>query len=670
MGKFYRKNNKFDKFRSDKFHKNATSGKSELDVSFTEFESSLPEPEKVSDKGLLYNIKAFKDLQNVGSIEVKADPNASILRGSYPYNIIAKTNRVVDANYAGKPNIEGNILTRLQNSNKSQLLNVFDLATINFRANYLYLCYKRNSTNKHNNVAVNMEMNKAFNEAISKGYSTMFTQLPYYTDTIATDLPEPSSYGSTELAIYHKMGGLLHYQTVLQNAMLPLSKYIQTISLQQTALNMSYRREAPTVTALYGLLMKKAFKATLNAIGSNVIGEYFDLNWYKQMNTLANIASRKADAMTDPLITATMTTYVPKCTMTTPSSVKYYDSDEVLSATGIWLNPDTWQKEGTSELPATLTFEELVYRLCRLLDINSILAWSRMLNTDPSSVGVITTPSAYYQSIIQFIEAINVILTKFATSMSEVRTFIDKLNDTHFVYWRKGVTLSVDSIKDYTPVYNVILHNLVATYIGSASTMTYDTNTQRWQCSTMWNKYTGIPTFDSISGGSFLTFGLRNLELGSLTETDTAMCLPIMFATELISGSSRCVITSRKGLQFNVTGREVTSVTEDPTLSRLDPLEVGFKVKIPTVDTTSISGSNAEKAHIRSAILAVLLNLAGYGSVKTASTTYISVLDPDYICFLDLQIADVSNEMIQFCRNYSPFRVMTPSGERTMGFGR
>lgn len=324
-----------------------------------EFESSLPEPEKVTTDSLTYNIKAFRDLQNVGAIEVKADPNSSILRGSYPYNIIARTNKVVDANYAGKPNIEGNILTRLQNSNKSQLLNVFDLTTINFRANYLYLCYSRSESTKHNNIAVNMEMNKAFNEALAKGYSTMFTQLPYYTDTITTSLPVPETYSASETGVYHKMGGLLHYQTVLQNAMLPISKYIQTISLQQEALNMSYRREAPTVTALYGLLMKKAFKATLNAVGTTIIGEYFDLNWYKQMNTLANIASRKSNSMTDPLMTATMTTCIPSCTMATAgqSPVTYYDSTQVLKAAGVWLNPDTWQFDGTSSEPVELSFE-------------------------------------------------------------------------------------------------------------------------------------------------------------------------------------------------------------------------------------------------------------------------------------------------------------------------
>lgn len=638
-------------------------------IEFVEYKGSVPTDEKPNESALNYNVKAFRDLQNVGAIEVKADPNSSILRGSYPYNIIARTNKVVDANYAGKDNIDGNVLTRLQNSNTSQLLNIFDVATINFRANYLYMCYSTNETTKHNNVAVNMEMNKAFNEALSKAYSTMTTQLPYYTDTITTSLPVPPNYSATETAIYHKLGGLIHYQTVLQNAMAPISKYIETMSLQQTILNMSYRRESPTITALYGLLNKSAFKATLNAIGSNIIGEYFDVNWYKQMNTLANVPSRKSNSMTDPLLTATMTTYIPTCTMQTPSGTKYYDSEAVLTAKGIWLNPDTWKFDGTEKNPVALSFEQIIYRLCRMMDVSTILTWARKLNTDPNSVGVITTPSSYYQNLNKMIEAVNLILTKFTTSMTDIRTFIDKLDLSHMVYWRKGTSLSVSSINDYEPTYNVILHNMIACYIGGSSTMIYDTNTQRWQASTLWNKYTGIPNFDKMSGGSFLTFGLRNLDVGSLNSTDSAMCLPIMFATELTAGSSKCVATTRKGLSVTVVGKETNNITTNSTLARLDPLDIGFAIKVPTMDVNITGLSATEKAKISSSALQFMLNIAGYGTTILAPNTTTSACDPDYVCFLDLQVADVSNEMIQFCRNYSPFRVMTPDGKRTIGFG-
>lgn len=658
-------------YKQHKNYRSKNGGTKSGDYVIKTFEGSIPSPEKTSEASLTYNVKAFRDLQNVGAIELKADPNAAITRGSYPYNIIARTNKVVEANYSGRENIEGNILTRLQNSNDSLLLNTFDLATINFRVNYLYLCYGESDVTKHNNVAVNMEMNKALNEALSKGYSTMMTALPYYTDDISTNMPMPKPYenDSTLKSIYGKLGGLLHYQTVLQNAVSPISKYIETMSLEQTALNMSFRRESPTITALYGLLKKSAFKATLNAVGSNIIGEYFDTNWYRQMNTMAYTPSRKSNSMSDPLLTATMTTCIPSCLMKTQSGVTYYDSASILKAKGIWVNPDTWTFDGTTDKPVEISFEDLIYRLNRMLDVSTILTWARKLNTAPSSVGTITSPSAYYQSIVKMIEAINLILTSFTTAMTNIRTFIDKLDTSNMVYWKKGVSLSVSNITVYDPTFNVILHNLIAAYIGGSSTMTYDQNTQRWQAATLWNKYTGIAEFDRMSGGSFLTFGLRKLDTTGLADTDTAMCLPIVFSAELKSGYSKCVATTRLGLVVSVTSREVTDLSEDRVLSRLDPLMVKFPIKIPAMNI-NISGLKPdEKARVASSAQQFLLTIAGYGSTSVDGTNYYAACDPDYVCFLDVQISDVSNEMIQFCRNYSPFRVSTPDGKRTIGFG-
>jgi len=642
-----------------------------LNFEKVEWNYGVPSKEKVSNNSMTFQNKAFRDLQNVGMIEVKADPNSQAEKAGVPYNIIALTNKVLDANYTGYDNISGNVLTRLQNSNDSQLLNNFDTVSMNVRVNYGYMCYETSATTNHNNLAVNREMLKAFNEALSKGYSTMLTQLPFYTNKIESGLPSISGLTTEQEDIYGKFGGVIHYQTVQQNLVAPLAKYIQTMSLEQELATMSFRREAPLITALYGLLRKKAFIANLNSIGTNVIGEYFDLNWYKQNNTLINIPSRRSRSMLDPLVTATATTYIPWCTMSIISgetTTKYYDSRDVLKTTGIYLNPDTWQFDGTAESPYTITLEQAVYRLNRLLDQQTILTWARKLNTTPNEVHSINTPSAYYQNIVKLIEAINVMATGFVTNIADIRTFIDKLQESGMVYWQKGVKLSVDHIEAVPVTYNVLLHNMVSAYIGGSKTMVYDTNTQRWQCYTLWNKYEGIAEFDRKSGGSFLTFGLRNLDLGSLAPTDIAMCLPILLSPELTSGSSKCLATTRLGYLKQVTYQSSTNILDDPVLSRLDPLKIGFSVKVPYMDISELTTA-AARAKITSSCLQLLQNLAGYGKVKRTSTLFDSVCDPDYICFIDVQLEDVSNEMITYCRNYSPFRVQTPDGKRTIGFG-
>jgi len=641
-----------------------------------EWDYGVPTKEKVSSNSMTYQTKAFRDLQNIGLIEVKADPNTEASRAGVPYNIIARMNKVVDAKYAGYDNISGNVLTRLQNSNDSQLLNVFDTLSMNIRVNYLYMCYATSDTTKHNNLAVNREMLKAFTEALSKGYSTMLTQLPFYTNKITGGLPAISGLTDTQEEIYGKFGGIIHYQTVLQNLVAPIAKYIQTMSLESELAMMSYRREAPLITSLYGLFRKKAFIATLNSIGTNVIGEYFDLNWYKQNNTLINVPSRKSKCLSDPLITATATTYINPCTMSVltgtdehgdPVYEEYYDSDEVLKTYGVFFNPDTWNYDGTADTPVAITLENAIYRLNRLLDQQTILTWARTLNST-AGPHLISTPSAYYQNVVRLIEAINVMATQFVTNVADIRTFIDKLNDSRMVYWQKGIKLSVDRIEPVEVTYNVLLHNMISAYVGGSNKMIYDVNTQRWQCYTLWNKYEGIAEFDRRSGGSFLTFGLRNLDLGSLSSTDIAMCLPILLAPELTTGSTKCVATTRLGYMVQVSSTVSNSIIDNPVLSRLDPLKIGFSIKVPTIDVSAITTA-AARAKLASAACQLLQCIAGYGTVKRTASYFDNVCDPDFICFIDVQIEDVSNEMITYCRNFSPFRVQTPDGKRTIGFG-
>lgn len=642
-----------------------------LNVSQENWDYGVPTKEKVNNNSFAFQNKAFRDLQNVGLIEVKADPNTEASKAGVPYNIIAQTNKVIDAKYSGYDNIAGNVITRLQNSNDSQLLNNYDTISMNIRINYLYMCYKTSSATNHNNIAVNRELLKAFNEALSKGYSTMLTQLPFYTNKISTNLPAITGLTTEQQDIYGKFGGIIHYQTVQQNLVAPLAKYIQTMSLESEIAMMSYRREAPLITSLYGLLRKKAFIANLNSIGNNVLGEYFDLNWYKQNNTLINIPSRKSRDMLDPLITATATTCIPTCLMQVRSGqtlTTYYDSTEVLQTTGIFLNPDTWTFDGDTDEPYTLSLEEAVYRLNRLLDQQTILTWARKLNTTPSEVNTINTPSAYYQNIIKLIEAINIMATKFVTNITDIRTFIDKLQESGMVYWKKGIKLSVDHVAPVAVNYNVLLHNMVSAYVGGSKTMIYDDNTQRWQCYTLWNKYEGIAEFDRKSGGSFLTFGLRNLDTTNIAPTDVAMCLPILLAPELVTGATKCLATTRLGFMRQIEPQSVTNILSDNVLSRLDPLKIGFSIKMPTIDVSAITDTTA-RAKIASASLQLVQHICGYGRIKKTSTTYESVCDPDYICFIDVQLEDVSNEMITFCRNYSPFRVQTPDGKRTIGFG-
>lgn len=655
-----------------------------------DFKGGYPAKEKVSSGSELVDYMAFRDLSFKGAIEPYADPNTEAAKGSYPYAILNNTNRVIEAKYPGYKNLTGNSVVRLQNSVKSQFLNFFDSIVMKKRLNYLYLAY--GSSDK--NLPTNVEMVKAFEQALSYGYSTMLTQLPFYTDAVNTDLPRGSSghplYGGHN-DTYDRMGALLHYQIVMQNIVSPLAKYVELLSLEEELMDMSYRREAPLVQQVFGQLKKKAFIAQLNAVGTVVLGEYFDTNWWKQMNALRHIPSRKANDMNHPIITMVTTTRIPRCKLFPTSDdtlTPYYDSNTALSYTvpaNTLVDPETF----TTLSSTSFSLEQLVLNLNKLLDAHYLLTWARKKNTGTLPSGAIGSASAYYQAVVQYTNAISTVAGIFGSNMTEIRTFLDKMSDTGMVYWKKGIKFDIGKIYPKSLTYNQIIADVLKATLAGADKVYFDSTTQRWICNTEWDMYSGINKFDNYSGGSFLTFSLRDI---SLTDTDgnaigeqsSSRLLPVLFSADEVTQDEATVQTghTRQGVRslnrlgtflyldsFSITNANLNT---DIILSRLNPLsDARLSIKAPNFnssifDVTVLSG--ADRAHLLAALHKSLLQIAKYDRVAY-STVVSSSCDPDLIAVIDLQVEDVSNAMIQFCRNYSPFRVNTLDGERSMGFG-
>lgn len=635
------------------------------------------------------NTKSFRQMQQVGTIDVKADPYSQILRSDVPYALVEATNVVTDSNYTGVKNIDGNTIVQMMNSsNNTTLLNTFDSLVITKRIKYLYTAQ---STTDYN-LAINYEYTKAIAEAMSKGYSTMLTQLPFYTMGIKTSIPALTTDGVPGVPTtptnsdYAKFSALIHYQSVLQNLVRPAAKYIQTMSLQGETMRMSYRRESATMTTLFGLLSKASFKATLNAIGSSILNEYFDSVWYREMNTLLNIPSRKSQGMVDPLMTMVGTHAIPTCAFYSPDTTQdsgfsaepFYDSNVSLVASGKFPLVDTFSIPNAAQ---SIGLEELVYRICYMMDVNTMITWARQANNDklptPASGSTsITQASAYFEGINVMIEAVQAIATRFTTNMSNVRTMLDRLTQAGFVYWEKGAWINVDNITQTKPTYNKILADVVKCSYSGDSTMRWNTSTRRWGFRSPFNKYEGFPVYDEMSGGAFLTTSLRSLPTPSKGDwLDTRFLLPILFAA---GGDNKakviCKITDRYGNSYNVDAMQQSVISTDPMLARLDPLVDGYGVRLPYIVITGMS-AGAPRSAIASSALATLIALFGYGRIyngSSASTANIlsTGCDPDILCYLDVELEDVSNATISYARNYSPFRVTTPVGEKTLGFSR
>lgn len=711
----YRKKNYYNN-RSARSHSSRYKGTDSASETF-----SRPNSEKVSENSELLQIKAFRDLQNIRSIDVKADPYTQMSYGSFPYTIIGGTNRVEDATYPGSDNIAGNTVVQLQNNTTtSSLMNVFDTAVAVLTRNYLYLPIRANGAN----LAYLTEVCKSVEQAVSFGESTMLTELAFTTSFYDSDMPQPTPYvpptdssgtamtNQNYVSAWSYTVALIHYQTVLQNVVRPISKYVQLRSIEKEAMRMSFRTEAPTITQFYGLLKKKSLVASFNTLSTVVINEYFDSNWYQQSTMVDCYYSRKTKGMVNPLLSLVSVdaipslkifasdsktlTYNSSSTLVTPGfKVTSYDSEgkPILKPRQKVIDPDTFNvvafgdpvTDSTGKIVSYTgwSLERLVLNVCKLLDVHYVLTWARQKRVDPSSVYASIDASAYVESIKSYLDAIIDIDTAFSAAMSDIRTFLDKLSQTNLVYWRKGVSFWIDdNINQIDPAYNVLVSNIFAANLSNGSTMEYDQGTKRWKLWTLWNKYEGIPNYDMKSGGSFLTFGLRTLVIDTdvMSMEASEGLIPILFQRDdqvLKEKTNICTATSRSGKVIYLTYDSLTSkdVLENAYLSRLDPLNSGVKIKMPTYTYVSDGSATTSRqiAALHSWVLQFISSVFGYGWIKvvnkaTMMTSYVPIIDPDYVCFLDDEIYDVSNDMIKFARNYAPFRVATPDGSRSMGF--
>lgn len=632
-----------------------------------------PSKEYVSASSATLQAKAFRDLENIGVIDVKVDPNAELSHGAFPYTVIGRTSPVLDASYPGYANITGNSITQIQNdTTTSQLMNVFDVAVITKKINYQYLPIVEDVGI---NVAYAGEMIKSVEQAVSFGFSTMLTQLQFTQDTYYTDLPIPVQYVEEGTGINRKLAkpagyyaAMIHYQCVLQSLVQPISKYIELRSLEKELMRMSFRTEAPLVTQLFGLFKKSSFIAEVNTIGTVVINEYFDVNWYKQMTTLQCVPSRKTKGMVDPLLTIVATHAIPRLKIGTS-----YDSDTLATgADAKLLNPDTLMFE-----TGALKLEQCIERALKLMNPAYILRFLRLLNRNelpqPGSGQVAcSTISAYGEAVKTYLSYIARFAAAFSTAMSNVRTFLDKLSQSGLTYWKKGVAFFVDKIVQLEPHYNALLNDVFAATYSGADKVIFDDQTKRWRAWAFWNKYTGIPEFDRVSGGSFLTFGLRSIQAkasdGSNVDfNSSAGLIPILFVPGDSYTSS--LIVTRGGASATITARPLdnNSLANDHCLTRLNVMNNKvISIKEPVIETTITDAG--KRAKFCSAALLFLGNTFGYGATKYQSAYPDNVIDPDYVAFIDLEIEDVSNQMIVYARNYAPFRVDTPNADRTMGF--
>lgn len=577
---------------------------------------------------------AFKDLNTVRPITIYANPTDQATRSAVPYAIINGTNKVFETEYPGSKNTAGNVIPQLANSNSSKFLDLMDCGKIDLELNYLYAAIKPTDYNQ----ALNVQMGKSMDEALSKAYSELFIELPFFKDTITSDMINCDASNRTQAFIW--------YQTMLQNIACIPAKYNMLMSLEQHIKDMCYNRNVAPLDDLFGLLKKAAFKAKLTAFSQTITGEYFDMNWFKQVNTLTMVPSRKTNSMRDPLLIIDAIHKIPSIL------IKAAGDTEVLNSTKYDI-----EIEGTQT-----KFEYVIKRLVNLLSPYNILKWARQY-TEGSGDFASTTPTVYFNTIVETVELLRKALNRFPSDVAEIRTVLDTANRVGMNRWSQGIYFELTRDNTYNPIFNKLCHDVFVNYLAAPDAIKFNETTQRWGFYSLWDEFLGIPKYDRVNGGSFLTFSTRKVT-GS-PSTDTKALIPQLFT---IPSDEKANFVNRKGIIVDLTYTTMNSTAIDSSAvySRLNALNSSdYSQRIPTAN---LSSGYSGIPQLGSAIEYLLARLFGLGNIKISSSVTNSTLNSEIICAIDVEMEDITNAMIAYAQAYAPFKVYSPTTTKTVGF--
>lgn len=598
-------------------------------------DAELPKKEEPNMEANLLQQVTFKSLSLAEPVTVYADPDSQGTKSAVPYAIINKTNPVVNGNYGDKSTLAGNSFPQILNNTTTRLLNLFDCITLPIDLNYLYM----NIDGQSHNTAVNIEIEKSIAEALSTTYGQMYTQLPFFTRQITS----PGTQGVNSNVMPSNGSNynifLTWYQTNLQNIALIPGRYNLLMAMKDTLKNMSYNRESNILNDLYGLLAKNSFRAKISSVSDVIKGEYFDMKWREQINTLTMVPCRKTSSMSDPLMTLNPIMKVP--------------SILVKDATGTTTLIDDYTfalNIGTSQNPNYLTLDQAVRQVITWMDPVNVLAWARQYNNNTSVI----TPTQYFNNLDLYLDYIKIMANRFEVAGEDIRVVLSVATKAGLCNWVQGIKWDVESKMSYEPVYNKIVEDVFKSYFASSGALKFDTTTYRWKYYSMWNKYLGIPKFDQKTGGAFLTISTRGIDTSTDTNfTTSKYLLPVLFD---VSSAKVATMYTRLGTAVNITYTEknAATITQDKVLNRLNPINFqDLVVRIPTIDLTAFS----DIPQIASPAYQMLANLFGLGMLEIAQDTYDTCCNSDNICYVDIELDDISNEVIVFAQTRAPFKV-------------
>lgn len=613
------------------------------------------------DLGLSY--KSLKNLPKT-PVSLLVDPYTSALPGTQPYPLLNVYNKTIGGNYAGDRNLDGGSAQQYANSILSKFLHVFDSAVLQIGLNYRYLPILAADTERGYYLVD--EMRKAIAEASSTLAATTFTNQNLYFYGVETNLPMGSATPTyyrldestqtwkvvtdavqpTDKKVYTAIEDVIYamcieYQLILQSVVLSFNQFNANRCKMGEMIRMSWNRETPTLNALFGLLKKKSFLSLFDSIAYAVEGEYLDKDFMIQSNIITSVCSRRSESMNDPLMEIV-------AHYNLPSIFKAWVTDSeknMLISTVYDFEKDmVYKPVGGNQI----TFFEAVSKINGLLSANYILEWARTIHTNGIS------DNALFNKIKTYVDTISVCMTIFKTSFNDLRSILDIMSRSGINQWEKGVKLKVTADTDMIIPNNLIVNNIYTLAMSGQDEMKFNNTTKRWSGYTLWNLYYGIPEHDTYSGGCFLSFSTKKLNVNGSSDTNIGY-LPIAFSvvnpsTEGV-GIVRAVNRLGTAVEFDYSAIKMST---DTRLARLVPLtsQAEYVIRVPHI----INGKQASEIDL-SFCYRLMQQIFGLGAVPSSKGSEVQdiSLESDIISVYDYEIEDFTNEVITYARSKGPF---------------
>lgn len=615
------------------------------------------EPKESSMTGVLAQ-KSMRDLV-FGSVKVSGDPYTTPIGADSPYPLTTIRNKLVDASYKGVPNLNGNVLVAIDDPSNARLTKVYDAAYTEVVMNYLY-CNRPGDKSQ----GMNFLLGNSIDNALAILDAKLVRDLPFVTDHWETDM--------TNIDSENRLAPIILDQAVTMNIISAVQAYNTLMATRESIAQMAWMREAPKLRSLFSLLAKKAVMEQVNLAASNLPGSYVDMDWYKMVAGITAVPSRKANDRLDPLLSINATHWLP--------TVKEYrgyvdDTDKgtpVFDSTTVTTNVNTT----TFGVVQNATIQQVARMIQELMSPVSVLQWARQRVYGTTD----RTEQSYVNDVTNLYQALQLLAARFADYFSVVRTLYTYLSDTTGNSIRKNgiVKLTDDngfaaSIQNDVPfVYNMLAANLFRAVTCGPSDLEWDDNTSAWMFYSLWDRYTGIPEFEKMSGGAFLSFSVRELPDRAEGEngTEQKWQFPILFSS---TGSAKFV--DRNGASVNIT-REKLDGDAIKNSNKFARLQLGnyalTGLYVPYYDWAKAALDPLSVSWLNHALLTVY----GMSHQHRDDTIWIgdnTVDDYDMelsiIGAVDMEQISMANAMTTFARSQAPLMVQyIPSDTGTIGF--